>query len=382
MRKKWFARKMLLYTVIAMIPLLIFGSISIAIFIYYINQDIDRSNVNIFRQVQENVEMIFNEFDNLILNYEMNPTITSSLKTILDKNEFSYDDYKALRMIDSFVLSNVASKEYMHSIVVYYRNSRMQYYSSLEGISTINADLSDRWYKSFLSNYQKKQIWTETGTMLFESGKSTRVISIYKYLYTSEKIKPDGVVVLNVQYEYFQNLLNSIEIIPEQNLIVLDENGQVVLSRNDLYLDLLALSTLHELAERPAADKFSIFMNTSKKNGWTYLSIAPNAALYRASSWALAVLVLMLLLSLIFGALMAYSVTKTDYSRLCSIIEMLEDAENEKAIPLMPDTVTDEYGMITRNIIRTFLTQNISRFRWSVTFWRRRAASCWPCRRR
>lgn len=351
MRTKWFLKKMLLYTAVVMIPLLILGLVSDWMLRYYTNQEIDRNNSNLLGQVQENVETVFSEFDNLILNYEMNATIISTLRSVLGSNEMSYDEYKALQIVDSYTLASVSAKDYIHSIVVYYRNNSMQYYSSVDGVSAPQPGMATTWYNSFLNHPYDTSTWTELNTTSFPIGKNGPVLSIYKNLYTTGKLRPDGVVVLNVHSSYFSGVLDAIETVAEQNIIVADAAGEIVMSKNALYLDEMAGGTLDRT-------KYSTYQRVSDRNGWTYVSIAPNSVLYRASGVIRQVLILTLLLSLVLGAMLSYSVTRADYARVRAIIDLLSEAESGMPIPPMPEEATDEYGIITRNIVKTFLDQH------------------------
>ncbi len=363
MKRKFFIKKLILFLLALIIPLVLLGSVSIYLSRHYVDQGIDMNNSNLLRQVKDSIEISFNEFDNMILNYEVNTDIVQILKSVFNSESMSYDSYKSYRIIQSYLYSSVNSKPYIHSVFIYYKNNRGRYFSSLTGLSYLDFRSDEQWYTDFIYQHLRKDIWVNVGKVDYLGTRKDPVISLCKNLFSSGAVGPDGIIVLNIQLSYIRDLIQKISVLPEQNIVILDKSGNIVLQKNGLYTDKvksLASQLLDKSSDTTTfrTDDFSITSTASDRYGWTYVSILPESMLYKVSSWIQTVMLLVLLASLVTGILLALYITSVEYARLNSILDILSRAESDRPLPPPEAKAKDEYGYIIQNILKTFLEQN------------------------
>jgi len=89
-----------------------------------------------------------------------------------------------------------------------------------------------------------------------------------------------------------------------------------------------------------------------------YISIIPQKTLYRIPSSLSLFTFILLIISLLLGLALAYSLTRKNHSYLYNIITIIDSAECGKPLPSYPDRIKDEYGYIIHNILKTFIEQS------------------------
>lgn len=248
------------------------------------DQGIDMNNSNLLKQVKDSIEISFNEFDNMILNYEVNTDIVQILKSVFNSESMSHESFKSYKIIQSYLYSSVNSKPYIHSVFVYYKNNKGRYFSSLTGLSYLDLRSDEQWYTDFIYQHLRKDIWVNVGKVDYLGTRKDPVISLCKNLFSSGAVGPDGIIVLNIQLSYIQDLIQKISVLPEQNIVIIDKNGNIVLQKNDLYTEKVKSLTpliLDKSSDTTTfrIDDFSITSTASDRYGWIYVSILPESTL-------------------------------------------------------------------------------------------------------
>lgn len=102
---------------------------------------------------------------------------------------------------------------------------------------------------------------------------------------------------------------------------------------------------------------YIISMLTSSKYGWRYITLVPKYTLYNLPYKLTTLTLILLFLSLLFGMMLTFFITRKNYKYVESIISIIGAAE--KGNPLMETSYTtkNEYEYIIQNMIRTFIEQ-------------------------
>lgn len=368
MRKNFFVKNLLLFLIPLLIPLLILGTQSIIITQHYVKEEINKNNINLLKQTEGNIELILNELDSLSLNFDTNPQIVYNLKRILRSPSLSMEDMSLLSTIRSFIDTPANSRPYIQSIYVYFTNSGSMFLTTSDGLVKLDGFYDTSWYKSFTNQKKSTNIWTESRAFKHYDfdPEDTRVITIYKKLYSPGSDAVQGVIVLNIHTDYLENLLKNLVTYPGQSILIIDERNNIIFSNKDsaniksmdLDLDKLLKNKLTFFEFKSAKQSYVVSKLSSGRYGWKFVSAIPQKSLYGMLSTLIISALLLLALSLILGLALTYFLTKRNYNHIMDVISIINAAECERPLPPLPSRDKDEYGYIIRNILKTFIEQS------------------------
>ena len=366
MKKKFFLKNLLLFTLPLFIPLILLGSFTIAITQNFIMEDINSNNTKVLNQTKEAIELIFNDLDSLSLNFNLNSSVIAKYKALLGKENRNYEDNEALNNILNLLNPPVNSKPYIQSIYVYFENPQGNFLVSNEGFMRLYDYIDKDWYNSFTRSSDDINSWIETRSIKqydFEK-ESTDIITIYKKLYSPGVSKADGVIVMNVKKNYIDNIQYGLLSFPNQAALILDNKDRVVSGINynsDIQeADIKAINTnLSNFFEYKTPKKsYMVSQIQSSRYALKYISIIPRNALYKLPIQLLYITILLLFLSFLLGLMLTFFITRKNYNNLLNIISTFESAEKGMPLPELPSRVNDEYGFILQNVIKTFIEQS------------------------
>mgnify|MGYP005836567561 CR=1 FL=1 len=360
MKKKFYAKNLVLFLIPLMIPLLILGTLSIYLTQRFIKEDINKNNLNLLKQTKGNIELMLNELDTLNLNYDVNSELTGILKNILKSTDLSMDDMKSLVLIRNYFNSVTSTKPFIHSIYVYYDidGTRESLLTTTEGIANLKNFYDMSWHNSYLTANGDADIWTEAREIKrynFEKN-GTAVITLYKRLHLG-----GGVLIYNISPTYIQSLMNELVTIPGQSIAIISEEGHVLFGSGSLD----AIKSIPPERIKSFKDTFFtldtstgsyiVSQINSSKYGWKYISTVPQQQLYRIPLSLSRLTLSLLVFSFGVGVILTYYLTRKNYRQVKRIISILDSAENGNPLPPLPNRVKDEYGYIIQNILRTFI---------------------------
>lgn len=366
MKKKYFLKNLLLFTLPLFIPLIILGGFTITITQNFIMDNINQNNTKVLNQTKEAIELIFNDLDSISLNFNLNPSVISKYKALLQKEEGSFEDYDALNNIQNLLTPPVNSKPYIQSIYVYFDNPKRNFLVSNEGFVRMDNYIDRNWYNSFITSSEEINSWIETRSIKqydFEK-ENTNIISIYKKLYSPGVSKADGVIVMNIKKSYIDSIQYGLLTFPNQVALILDNKDRVVSGIN--YNSDIQEADIKAINKNPSKffeyktpkKSYMVSQVQSGRYDLKYISIIPRNALYQLPIQLLYITILLLFISLLLGLIITFFITRKNYRNLLNIISTFESAEKGMPLPELPSRVNDEYSFILQNVIKTFIEQS------------------------
>ncbi len=361
MRKNFFYKNLSFFLLPLLIPILILGSLSSVITENFVKRDINNNNVNLLKQVQENVELMLGEMDTINLLFEYNSVAFQTLDSTLTNTSFSIDNVNLTDFLKGYISAPASARPYVHSIYLYVNNPNGRFLSSSEGLTTLNTSLDNSWHDSLLKKDPNINMWIEPRNIKqyqFEKN-TTKVITIYQRL--NQK---NGAIILNISPVYIEKLINSLTIFPEQSILVVDENNHIIFNNrnldaiNNVDLSKIQANTESSFTYKSSGGSYVVTQLKSERYGWKYISIISQRALYQVPRQLNFVTVLLLNLSFALGLILSYYFTRKNYRHISNIISIIDSAESGKTLPPFPDRVKDEYGYIIHNILKTFIEQS------------------------
>ncbi|TVY08000.1 sensor histidine kinase [Paenibacillus cremeus] len=363
---RYLTKNMLLFITPLCIPILILGIFSITTTKSYNEHEIDKNNMTILFQTQQNVEMTFNEMDSLSLMFSTNPEISVSLKETLKKSTTSYEDLEFLKIIRSFIETPAYAKPYIQSIYVYFENERHQFIATTKsGFAELDSFIDTSWYQSFLSHYENA--WTELRQVKnfeFET-KPTSILTLYRNLAPVNTTHKVGVIVLNINLSYFEKLLNELPTSPQQAIMIVDDHGKIVLRNKISYAlsvediqKFIGASNDSFFRVKTAEDTYMISQLKSDRYHWRYISVIPQRILYKGPNDIQKLTILILILSFTLGLIVTFYLNKKNDRRIQDIIAIINSANDNTPLPVLRSTtIKDEFGFIINNILQKFIEQ-------------------------
>ncbi|MBP1996520.1 sensor histidine kinase [Paenibacillus eucommiae] len=358
MKKQFFFKNLALFLVPLLIPLFIFGVSSIVLTQNNLKSNINKNNTSLLKQTKENVELVLNEVDQLSLVYDTNADIGFEMDSILQNNSTTYERNVAAKIIKGFMNADPSARPYIYSIYVYYDSAGSNFFSSSDGVTNLEKVIDHSWYESYRKQDQNKQFWTEAREIkryTFEE-KPVQIVSIYHRMLSRK-----GVIILNIQPQYIENILNSITPLPDQSLLVMNEDKQVIFQNanapllNDIDLNQISQSSSDFFTMKFKSGSYMISKHQSERYGWKYLSIVPLQTLYEFPSKLGGLMLMLLLTAFLIGLGLTYYITSRNYRQISNIVHILDSAESGNPLPPLPDRIKDEYSYISNNILKTFI---------------------------
>ena len=371
MKKKFFMKNLLFFIVPVLIPVLILGLYVSYIMDNHVVTEINARNTYELISYASTIDSLMGELERLHTSLSTNPAMILSLKKMLSESKYglSAEDYKTLNAIIDLLYASSNSNPYIESLYVYFNVSSDYFISSTNRLSDFNYFHDTEWYDSYQSYYDLPvNVWTEYRTInRYKVEKfPTRVLTIYRKIFSSGKKEPDGVLVLNVKANEVNKLLNSLSINPEKNIFVLDlQEPMVIFNNNRFTEDLAGLASFNskdildtnEAVFNYETDEgyYTINKIASSVYNWEYVSAIPYNTLYRVPLMLKRFTVFLISTAILISLAIAYYFANKNYEDIKNIINIIERASQGENLDRLPAAANDVYSYILHNIVKTFL---------------------------
>jgi two-component system sensor histidine kinase YesM len=361
MKTKFFIKHLSMFLLPLFIPLIILGTLTILITQNFIKEDINKNSVNLLKQTKENIELILSETDPMSLVYGNDLKIIEALSSIMKNSSLTHEELISFEILKSFLNAPANARPYIDSFYIYLPNDNGRFLSSKQSLSELKTYYDTDWYERFIHQDGQIKRWIEPRLVkpfAFEQN-PTRIVTIYQRINLI-----NGVIVLNILPAYIENILKSLSTFPDQCILVVNENNQIIFSNwlpdylKDLKLDSITKSDQAFYTIKTANESYTVSQLNSAKYGLKYMSVVPQSALYQVPFTIIKITMLLLLLSFVLGFVLAFYFTKNRYNQISNIIHIIDSAEKGSPLPALPDRIKDEYGYIIQNIVKTFIEQS------------------------
>ena len=370
MKTKFFIKSLMVYCLLLLLPISVLIPFSIMRFNGEIESSIRKNNWNLLYQIEENMDSLFKQADNINLYFAHNPAITTHLRQAFSEDSLSLDSLTSINTFSIYLQNIVNTNNNIHSVYIYYNNDYGRFLASETArLTNVSNYYDTEWLDSYRASEQNT--WYEVRTLQQNSFSSPfQVISVYRKIYSSlNPDQPVGVIVVQFSYDQLINYLNSLQLSENQVITFLDSKNQIILQSRPIDLTEI-LSTIRPQETFSEKDTLypvefqeetyiASFLQSTRTNGWTYLSLIPSKELYATSTTLLVTALLLTLAALLLGIVVAMIKANKDYRRLENILDILNHPERPPSkYPPMPSRSRDPYGYITRNLLEMFIQQN------------------------
>lgn len=243
--------------------------------------------------------------------------------------------------------------DYVSNINIYL-NGYDRYYSSENGIQTINGD--EYWLK------ECQEMEPETETLImhheYEEYRNTkRELTVYQRM-----LLMDGFVIMSIDLQAYENILRQAVGDTEMTILFVNSQQDLVIAYQDtVNIDSENLSRITQKEDTSNwitinHQRYLIQKIYDEKCNLELIALLPQVAIFKELSSIYPIYFIVFALNTMIVIALAYITTKRNFSHLDDMIQIFSNAEKEIYLPIETTSpARDEYDILMKNIIYLFL---------------------------
>ena len=282
----FFWKLFLIYLFIVVLPITYANYFLVNIFSKNIMEDSANTYSNNNMLLSKNIQYHFNEMDNLVNSMLYNRNIykliaQNELYAKMNQQE-PYKSWKNTEEIEYYLLSLMMVQPFCLDISIYTQNGfiyhNSKYSRQLNENTKQNYQNLD-WFKEAKKRDGKKLFLGTHVQMHLEKG--DKVFSLLKMLKT-EGMDYIGVVMIDMDYNLFKRMFDTIKFNPGDNMIIADEKGIIVYERYEAdigkpvdpqLMESIYVQNKKYLTADMDSKKYFVTSSTDKTTGWRFISV-------------------------------------------------------------------------------------------------------------
>lgn len=242
--------------------------------------------------------------------------------------------------------------DYVSNINIYL-NGYDRYYSSENGIQTINGD--EYWLK------ECQEMEPETETLImhheYEEYRNTkRELTVYQRM-----LLMDGFVIMSIDLQAYENILRQAVGDTEMTILFVNSQQDLVIAYQDtVNIDSENLSRITQKEDTSNwitinHQRYLIQKIYDEKCNLELIALLPQVAIFKELSSIYPIYFIVFALNTMIVIALAYITTKRNFSHLDDMIQIFSNAEKEIYLPIETTSpARDEYDILMKNIIYLF----------------------------
>lgn len=360
-RERFFRMGFVRYVRLILLPLLLCTLLGQMLTIRSVTQETAAQERRMLRQLETSMNYIQEEMDAFVLALDQE-SVFRSVSDILRQEELNYDRSRSLSLLKDWIMSLVNTRDYIDSIYIYLENGNDRMMHSDDGVRLIATFADQDWLTIFRDRRGSLTDWTMRRPFTryqFQSGYPGcwETVSLFQVIRSGR-----GVIVLNLDPQILQTHLARMTCYDDQQIYVLNQEGELLFANTDspvfsggILKTLLASGGDNQFF---SYEGYACSLLSGSKYGWQYVSVIPEAVLYRLPNHLRTVSLALLAGGVALCVLLAYRHSLRNSRRLYGICSILDAANANHPLPSLPPRRTDEYSYIEQNILSSYIRQN------------------------
>lgn len=354
MKRKFFLKRFAVYFFAFFIPTFLLFVIAMVVFGRNAEQRLISQEQKVLESTDTNLSLVVNNIAMQNDLFTKNPYMGFALKNILKKSDYiSYGDTIYLRSTKAMLRSVQEVYDYVSNINIYL-NGYDRYYSSENGIQTINGD--EYWLK------ECQEMEPETETLImhheYEEYRNTkRELTVYQRM-----LLMDGFVIMSIDLQAYENILRQAVGDTEMTILFVNSQQDLVIAYQDtVNIDSENLSRITQKEDTSNwitinHQRYLIQKIYDEKCNLELIALLPQVAIFKELSSIYPIYFIVFALNTMIVIALAYITTKRNFSHLDDMIQIFSNAEKEIYLPIETTSpARDEYDILMKNIIYLFL---------------------------
>lgn len=354
MKRKFFLKQFAVYFFAFFIPTFLLFVIAMVVFGRNAEQRLISQEQKVLESTDTNLSLVVNNIAMQNDLFTKNPYMGVALKNILKKSDYiSYGDTIYLRSTKAMLRSVQEVYDYVSNINIYL-NGYDRYYSSENGIQTINGD--EYWLK------ECQEMEPETETLImhheYEEYRNTkRELTVYQRM-----LLMDGFVIMRIDLQAYENILRQAVGDTEMTILFVNSEQDLVIAYQDtVNIDSENLNRITQKEETSNwitinHQRYLIQKIYDEQCNLELIALLPQVAIFKELSSIYPIYFIVFALNTMIVIALAYITTKRNFSHLDDMIQIFSNAEKEIYLPVETTSpARDEYDILMKNIIYLFL---------------------------
>ncbi|KRF10030.1 hypothetical protein ASG89_00310 [Paenibacillus sp. Soil766] len=339
--------QILSYILILLIPI-IFTGIVYFVTVRTIEQETNRANLAMLKQVQLNMDNILKDAERLSFEIAFNPDI-QMLATSQETN-WNNKQYEVSQIVKDFKRMNITNG-YIDDFYVYFKNLDAV-------ISSSAASRSNYMYSFLVKNGLKYEQWIDTLQHAYSgryisidnqtsSNENPGALAYMRSIPISNTEKSLATIVIQLKKERFTEMIQNLQSAQYGSIFILDNDNNILASTASFHLsDILQLEELKRsdnmLVKGQGKDSLIISYTKSDVSNLTYVSIVQREIVMEKSEFTEKLMIASIILCLIFGGAVSVLLTWRNYNPVRNLIRIVQNGKIKNSY----DRSSNEYQFI------------------------------------
>ena len=370
MRKRFFGVAATSLFTMVLLPLIVLGLAVGIVNNYVLRREIDQSNARQIRFVSERLGSVTGDLEKLNQSLSTNPAVTLRLKSAMQhaaQGGIQESEYAVYNAVLDLIYASSYRNKYVDSIYLYFEDGGRFFISSKKRLTHLDEYEDTQWYEEYLSSDPFVGTWVSMRQANTADG-VRRVLTIYHRIFAGGTGSDRGVLVLNIDQSYMNELLDSLNGGWHTASCVSDASGNVLFlnseyktrfSQTGMVPDALTeamhkTETLTRFDVTIQKEKYVCLVQPLSVYGWQMIFLSPVESLYRAPNRVFQIILLMLMITMLFGVWFAYQLARQNSRDINNVIRSIQRAKQGKTAEKSRKEQED-YSVMLQNVVDTFL---------------------------
>ncbi|SDB99654.1 AraC-type DNA-binding protein [Paenibacillus sp. UNCCL117] len=339
--------QILSYILILLIPI-IFTGIVYFVTVRTIEQETNRANLAMLKQVQLNMDNILKDAERLSFDIAFNPDI--QLLANSQETNWINKQYEVSQIVKDFKRMNITNG-YIDNFYVYFKNLDAVISSTAASRSNYmypilaNKDIEyEQWIDTLQNAYSGRYI--SIGNKA-DSTEDSGALAYMRSIPISNSEKPLATIVILFNKERFTEMIQNIQSAQYGSTFILDEDNGILASTASFHLsDILQVDELKSsdnmLVKGKGKESLIISYTKSDVSKLKYVSIVRREIVMEKSEFTEKLMIASIILCLIFGGAVSVLLTWRNYNPVRNLIRIVQNGKIKNSY----DRSSNEYEFI------------------------------------
>lgn len=370
MRKRFFGVAATSLFTMVLLPLIVLGLAVGIVNNYVLRREIDQSNARQIRFVSERLGSVTGDLEKLNQSLSTNPAVTLRLKSAMQhaaQGGIQESEYAVYNAVLDLIYASSYRNKYVDSIYLYFEDGGRFFISSKKRLTHLDEYEDTQWYEEYLSSDPFVGTWVSMRQANTADG-VRRFLTIYHRIFAGGTGSDRGVLVLNIDQSYMNELLDSLNGGWHTASCVSDASGNVLFLNSEYktrfsQIGMVPDALKEAMHKTEALTRFDVTIQKEKYvclvqplsvYGWQMIFLSPVESLYRAPNRVFQIMLLMLMITMLFGVWFAYQLARQNNRDINNVIRSIQRAKQGKTVEKSRKEQED-YSVMLQNVVDTFL---------------------------
>lgn len=370
MRKRFFGVAATSLFTMVLLPLIVLGLAVGIVNNYVLRREIDQSSARQIRFVSERLGSVTGDLEKLNQSLSTNPAVTLRLKSAMQhaaQGGIQESEYAVYNAVLDLIYASSYRNKYVDSIYLYFEDGDRFFISSKKRLTHLDEYEDTQWYEEYLSSDPFVGTWVSMRQANTADG-VRRFLTIYHRIFAGGTGSDRGVLVLNIDQSYMNELLDSLNGGWHTASCVSDASGNILFLNSEYktrfsQIGMVPDALKEAMHKTEVLTRFDVTIQKEKYvclvqplsvYGWQMIFLSPVESLYRAPNRVFQIMLLMLMITMLFGVWFAYQLARQNNRDINNVIRSIQRAKQGKTVEKSRKEQED-YSVMLQNVVDTFL---------------------------